>query len=145
MDEGNRRKYELATLVVIIGVLAVFLLSALERARVEMEEASVQSEVAAIRIELLDRIAHRESVGGELPQSTNPLRWIAYAPTDYLGELDSAPEVRGIWYFDRKAEVLIYRFKVGDEARFRLARGMSGAGAPGVLAGVGLIREENVK
>lgn len=132
-------------LVVIIGVLAVFLLSALERARVEMEEASVQSEAAAIRIELLDRIVHRESVGGELPQSSNPLRWIGYVPTGYVGELDSAPAARGIWYFDRKTEVLVYRFQLGGEARFRLARGMSGAGASGILAGVGLLREENVK
>lgn len=144
MAELNRRQFEFAVLVVIISALAVFMLSALERAGVEVEEAAVQTEVAAIRIELLDRIAHRELVGGDLPKSDNPMQWIARVPEAYLGELDSTPEARGVWYFDRKAGELAYRFRGSGEARFRLLRG-GGGGAPGVLAGVGLLRLENVK
>ncbi len=143
MSEGHRRKYELAVVAVILSVLAVYLLSALARARVEIEEAMLQTEVAAIRIELFDRIAHRESVGGQLPQSANPLQWIGRVPDGYLGELDSAPVERGVWYFDRKDGELVYRFRMSGEARFRLLR--NGGGAQGVLAGVGLLRLENVK
>lgn len=145
MPGSSRRKYELGIVVAIVGGLAAFLLPALERARIEFEEAAVQSEVAAIRIELLDRIAHRESVGGELPRSANPLAWIKRVPNDYLGELDSAPDARAVWYFDRKAEVLVYRFRISGEARFRLTRDVGGSDAAGVLAGVGLIRQNSVR
>ena len=131
-------------MIVIIGALLMVLLPKLEGARVEIEETTLQTEVAGIRIELLDRLAHREAVGGELPQSANPLHWTKREPEHYLGELDSAPDARGVWYFDRKKEILIYRFQRGGEARFRLTRGAHAANASGVLAGVGLIREENI-
>ncbi|MFZ4536061.1 type II secretion system protein [Propionivibrio sp.] len=141
MAESNRRKVELAIVVVIIAALASFLLPALERSRMQIEEAMVQTEAAAIRVELLDRLAHREAFGGDLPQSANPLRWIGRVPEAYLGELDAAPAARNVWYFDTRTEVLVYRFRSSGEARFRLTRGITGANTAGVLAGVGLIRE----
>ena len=70
-----RRRYEFGVIVLIVGVLALLLMQALERTRREIEEAAVQSEVAALRVELLDRVAHREVHGGPLPQSDNPVRW----------------------------------------------------------------------
>ena len=143
MAESNRRKFEFAVAVMIVGVLAAFLLPALERTRAEIETAMVQSEVAAIRVELLDRLAHHEAVGGNLPDSVNPLRWIGRVPEGYLGELDSPPEVRGCWYFERPAGELVYRFRAGSEARFRLMRGSGGAAASAKLAGVGLLRVDS--
>jgi len=140
MAERNRRQFELAVVVVIIGVLAAFLLPALERARIQIEEAMVQSEAAAIRVELLDRLAHHESFGGALPESANPLKWVGRVPEGYLGELDAAPTIRGVWYFDRQSSELVYRFRAANEARFRLTRGMGGAAAQAKLAGVGLSR-----
>lgn len=145
MAEGNRRKLEFAVAVAIVAILAAFLLPALERTRVEIEEAMVQSEAAAIRVELLDRLAHRESAGGALPDSANPIQWIGRAPEDYLGELDSAPGARGVWYFDRRAGELVYRYRVSGEARFRLMRGAGGAAARARLAGVGLLRVDKAK
>jgi hypothetical protein len=138
---NSRRILEMSLLAAIIGSLVLFLLAALERARVGIEEAAVQTEAAAIRVELLDRLTHRESVGGPLPQSANPLHWIKREPAHYLGELDAAPEAVGVWYFDGKAGALIYRFQKGGEARFRLTRGAQGANVSAVLGGVGLIRE----
>ena len=144
MADNNRRMYELAVLAAVIAILAAFLLPALERTRRDFEDAAVQSEVAALRVELLDRLAHREAVGGALPGSANPAEWTAYRPQGYVGELDSAPEESGVWYFDRRAGELVYRYRAGGEARFRLARGAvgaeAGAAVPGRLAGVGLVR-----
>ena len=97
MDRREGRRYEFPVLVGIIGVLAFLLMNALERVREEFEEAAVQSEVAALRVELMDRLAHHQSVGGALPASRNPLRWIEREPGNYLGELDATPEADGVW------------------------------------------------
>ena len=140
MAEGRPRKFEFAVLVVIISILALLLLAALKRGMEEVEESTVQSEAAAIRIELLDVLAHREARGGKLPDSQNPVRWIARTPEGYLGELAAAPQERVVWYFDNKREELVYRFRFSREARFRLVRGAEAINAPGVLAGVGLRR-----
>ena len=113
---------------------------ALDRAREEVEDATVQSEAAALRVELLDAQAHRAAFGGALPAGDNPLRWVDRQPAAYLGELDAAPEAGGVWYFDRARGELAYRFQSGREARFRLARGAEAAGVAGTLGGVGLLR-----
>jgi len=149
MDTIRPRKFEFAVLVVIIGILAVVVMNALEKVREDFEEAAVQSEAAAIRVELLDWLAHREAVGGTLPESRNPIRWIARLPQGYLGELETAPKERGVWYFDTRRQELVYRFRFDREARFRLVRGREAVSAAGSFAGVGLNRveivSENVK
>lgn len=146
MAASDRRKYELALVVGIVAIVAAFLFPALERTRAELEESALQAEITAIRVELLERIAHRELAGGALPQSANPLQWIARVPRDYLGEFTDAatlPAKSGVWYFDRAAGELVYRYRRGGEARFRLVR--DGAGAEAKLAGVGLVRVESAK
>ena len=135
-----RRKYEFAVLVLVVGALALLLLRVLDGAQQAVEEANVQAEVAALRVELLDALAHREAFGGALPASANPLRWVDRQPAAYLGDLDAAPVARGVWYFDRAHGELAYRFRSGREARFRLVRGAAAAGVPGTLAGTGLLR-----
>lgn len=138
--ESNRRKFEFAVVAVLVAILAAILMPALERTRAEFEEAAVQSDVAALRIELLDRLSHREAVGGALPVGANPVAWTGYQPRGYVGERDEAPAETGVWYFDRRAGELAYRYRSGREARFRLARGGSAA-----LAGIGLQRVDAVK
>jgi len=140
MDRREGRRYEFPVLVAIIGVLAFLLMNALDRVREEFEEAAVQSEVAALRVELMDRLAHHQLVGGALPESRNPLLWIERKPGNYLGELEATPEAGGVWYFDRKREELVYRYRSGREARFRLVRGVEAGGVKASLAGVGLAR-----
>lgn len=143
IDTNRPRKYEFSVLVGIIGILALVLFGALDRIRDEFEEAAMQSEAAAIRVELLDRLAHREAVGGKLPASDNPLRWITRQPAGYVGELDTPPSQGGVWYFDRRRDELVYRFRSGGEARFRLVRGRDAANVLGGLAGVGLRRVDD--
>ena len=144
MDTRRLRKFEFAVLVVVVGILALWLMRALGEASEDVEAAAVQSEVAAMRVELLDWLSHREAVGGNLPTSHNPVRWVGRAPVPYLGELDVPPEARGVWYYDLKREELVYRFHSPREARFRLVRGAATGNVPGMLAGVGLLRVDNV-
>ncbi|WP_153108781.1 hypothetical protein [Propionivibrio limicola] len=139
------RKFEFAISIAVVGVLALLLARALERVREDFEEAAVQSEAAAIRIELLDRIAHHQAVGGELPASGNPLVWIGRRPPNYLGEIDGAPPASsgdGVWFYDRVRGELAYRFRSGREARFRLVDGPQAANARASLSGIGLQRVE---
>jgi len=145
MDRREGRRYEFPVLVAIIGVLALLLMNALDRVREEFEEAAVQSEVAALRVELMDRLAHHQSVGGSLPASRNPVVWVGRKPGNYLGELDATPEAGGVWYFDRKHEELAYRYRSGREVRFRLVRGNEAVGVKGSLAGVGLARIDEAR
>ena len=138
-----RRYYEFAIVVLLISVLALVLLKALGRAGSEMEEASVQADAAAIRVGLMEVVAHRETFGGSLPKSDNPVDWVASRPANYLGEVDSVPDNKAVWYFDRKARELVYRFRDGHRARFRLSRDGNVDSPRAVVAGVGLLRLED--
>lgn len=145
MDWIRSRKFEFALLVGGLGVLLFVLLGVIERTREDVEESVVRAEAAALRVELLDRLAHRESVGGDLPESRNPLGWVSRRPEGYLGELETAPSSGGVWYFDRSRQQLIYRFRSGREACFVLVRGAEVANVQGGLAGIGLKRLDGGK
>lgn len=135
-----RRYLELAVLALIVGVLAVFLVRALEKAREDVEKAAVQAEVAALRVELLDRLAHREIAGGRLPGGRNPVVWAGRQPQGYVGEREKAPPERGLWFYDQGRQELVYRYRAGGEVRYRLSIGEGGVAAPGKLAGIGLVQ-----
>lgn len=135
-----RRYFEFAVVVLVISVLALLLLLAIGRTRGDLEEAGMQAEVAVIRSELLEVLVHRETFGGSLPASNNPLDWVPSRPRNYLGVRDGVPAATSAWYYDRPADELVYRFADGHRARFRLSREAAGSAARGVLAGVGLLR-----
>ncbi len=144
MSSAPWRRYEFAVVVLVVSVLALLLMQAIEQTRRQVEEAAMQSEVAALRIELLARVAHREVHGGGLPASDNPVLWAGRVPEGYRGEMAAPPAQGGAWYFDTGRGELIYRYRAGDEARFRLERRagspFSGGEMPGRLAGIGLRR-----
>jgi hypothetical protein len=138
-----RRYYEFAVAVVLISILALVLLAALGRTSNEMEEAGLQVEVSAIRMGLIEVVAHRETFGGNLPKSDNPLDWVSARPASYLGEVDGMPDHKAVWYFDRRTRELVYRFRDGHRARFRLSRDGNVESPRAVVAGVGLVRLED--
>lgn len=138
-----RRYYEFAVAVTLIGLLALVLLQALWQTGGDMEEAGVQGDVAAIRMGLIEVVAHRETFGGSFPTSDNPVDWVAARPANYLGEVDGVPEGKSVWYFDRRARELVYRFRDGHRARFRLSRDGNVDSPRAVVAGVGLLRLED--
>jgi hypothetical protein len=92
---------------------------------------------------LMEVVAHRETFGGSLPKSENPVDWIATRPANYVGELDGVPDGKSVWYFDRQARELVYRFRDGHRARFRLSRDANVDSPRAVVAGVGLLRLED--
>jgi hypothetical protein len=138
-----RRYYEFAIVVVLIGILALVLLKALGWAGSQMEEAGVQTDVAAIRVGLMEVVAHRETFGGNLPKSENPVDWVSSKPANYVGEVDAMPDSKSVWYFDRGAKELVYRFRDGHRARFRLSRDGNVDSPRAVVSGVGLLRLED--
>lgn len=140
-----RRYFEFAVVVMFISLLALLLLQAIGRTRGDLEEAGMQAEAAAIRSELLEVLVHRETFGGSLPASNNPLDWVPSRPRNYLGVRDVVPAASSVWYYDRTANELIYRFADGHRARFRLSREAGGSNARGVLAGVGLLRLDDLR
>ncbi len=135
-----RRYYEFAVVVILVSILALVLLGALGTAQKDMEEAGVQAEAAAIRTQMLETVAHRETFGGQLPKSDNPMDWITARPYNYLGERDGMPAESGVWYFDKNAKILAYRFRDGHLARFRLSRDAGRSDLRGIVAGIGLLR-----
>ena len=135
-----RRYLEFALLAVMIGGLSLYLLRALESARADVEEAVVQADAAAIRISLMEIATRRALLGGNYPDSDNPMNWRGSPVGHYAGAFDSRPAGRSLWYFDNRQRELIYLFDDGRQARFRLARnGMVDAGR-GAMGGIGLIR-----
>jgi len=135
-----RRQFEFAVVVIVLAILALVVMQALERVRTQMEEAGVQMEVAAIRAQLIEVVAHSKVRGGKLPASENPLDWVRSQPANYIGALDWAPEEESVWYFDRGSKELVYRFRNGGLARFRLSRMAGAEGVRGVIGGIGLLR-----
>lgn len=135
------RKLEFIVVAVVVSTLLVFLLDALDDTRLDVEEAAVQAEIAALRIELLDRLAHREGFGGTPPASDNPVVWAGRRPAAYIGEVDTPESAvgRGIWFYARDGKTLVYRFHSGEEWRYRLAR-PTGGDSVAVLGGIGLAR-----
>ena len=105
-----RRYYEFAIAVTLIAVVSLFLLASLDSVRSDMEEALVQSEAASMRLELAEAVVHRVASSGSLPQSNNPVDWVASKPASYRGAFDTAPDERSIWFFDRQAGELISRW-----------------------------------
>lgn len=138
-----RRYYEFAVLVVILSICAILALGALSRAQKSAEETRLQVEVMSIRGQLMEVVVHRETFGGRLPQSDNPMEWIAEPPANYRGAFNVMPDERGVWYFDNSAKQLVYLFRDGQAARFRLTRNAGQDGARGVPGGIGLLRQND--
>ena len=135
-----RRYLEFAVVVSVIAILAATAMYALDHARGQAEESGLQMEVMAIRAQLMEVAVHRETFGGGLPSSNNPIDWIATRPANYLGVLADAPETGGRWYFHSQSGELVYRFHDGHLARFRLSREAGRSDGRGMPAGIGLLR-----
>lgn len=135
-----RRYLEFALLAVMIGGMSLYLLRALESARSDVEEAVVQADAAAIRINLMEIATRRAMQGGNYPDSDNPMTWLGVPVGHYAGAFDTRPAGSSFWYFDDRQRELIYVFDDGRVARFRLVRnGIVDAGR-GAMGGIGLIR-----
>ena len=105
---------EMVIVVVLIGLLAIVILSRVWKYRVYAEEAVVTATVGNIRSALgleVARLAVRGQVGKIAAlENTNPMDLMAQKPENYLGEITSANKInhKGVWYFDKNDHTLNY-------------------------------------
>lgn len=135
-----RRLIEFSVITVLLSVLTLFILQAIERTRDEVERVAVQGDVAALRAQLMERMAHRAAYGGALPTSDNPVDWVRQPPTSYAGVHNQCPAARAAWYFNPAQGSLNFCLRNGGEVRYRLTRVGSSTDGRGIIGGIGLVR-----
>jgi general secretion pathway protein G len=127
---------ELAIVITIISVLALFAVERLLKLRFEAERVTVQSVIAAMKSGLYVEFA-AAAAGGQRSRidaapGSNPMLRLAEMPEGYAGEFfgaDPALFEPGTWYFDTRERAVVYvvRFPeqfvtpLGGPPRLRLA------------------------
>lgn len=86
----------------------------------------METDLVNMRWGLRELWAHRNATGQSLDVSeignANPLRFLNDRPRNYSGEYtETPPGAQSIWYFDTKAQRLVYVFSDGHQLRYRLA------------------------
>ena len=112
---------ELIVVISIIGILGTVLAERLLRYAELAEKTSMEYTANVINSALLFEFAGRV-IGGkrdEIPDllSTNPMKWLAQKPGNYLGELRDPPlneDRLGNWYYDPTGHELVYLVRRGD-------------------------------
>ena len=153
---NRARGFTLIELVVVISVVALLFGVALERLQRYQELAervALERNLAAMNVALTHKFASLVIAGRaaeiEKDVGANPIRLLARAPENYLGEL-SAPDTTalaaGSWFFDRQAGELVYlpartryvSFPPGSQGRLRFRISLTAPsqepGAPKELA-----------
>ncbi|HRF11482.1 MAG: hypothetical protein ABTS16_17990 [Candidatus Accumulibacter phosphatis] len=113
---ATSHRFEWAVLLVVIGLLAIGLLSALHDANERAERQAVELTIRNMRtgMQLAVGEALMQQREGEMAAwvGINPVRWLGSDPAGYRGEC-SAAESRdlpaGAWCFDRDRRQLMYR------------------------------------
>ena len=85
----------------------------------------METDLVNMRWGLRELWAHRNARGQSLVVSeidnANPLRFLNDHPKNYSGEYAETPtDAQSIWYFDTKAQRLVYVFSDGHQLRYRL-------------------------
>ncbi len=123
--EFGASRFDFAVSVSIIAILATLLLFSLNRAQIQAEVVTMETDVINMRWGLRELWAHRNATGQSLAASeiddANPLRLLNEYPKEYRGEYPEAPSgIQSAWYFDTGAKRLVYVFSDGRQARYRL-------------------------
>lgn len=144
-------RLEMAVPVAVALVLLTFLLSALSDTYQRSEQARVEQDIAALRLQIVERLTTRELYDAALPNSDNPLDWVLekslHIPSfSYQNRqeknIDTETEsVRGQWFFHEPSRELRYRFNSPSKhlVRLKLVR-QAEKNNPMVLRGVSLQR-----
>jgi hypothetical protein len=114
----------------VIGLLATWLLHSLNDAQTEIEEAILETELNNLRLSITEvwvqKSIENKSLNFAAFTNSNPMLLIAKKPKNYIGERAQTPKTdQAIWYFDTQKKCLIYVFKDGRQATYKLA-GMTG-------------------
>ncbi len=114
----------------VIGLLGTWLLLSLNDAQADIEKVMFETELSNLRLSItevwvLKSIENKPLNLAKLTNS-NPMLLIAEKPKNYVGESAQTPKKdEAIWYFDTQKKCLIYVFKDGRQAAYKLA-GLTG-------------------
>lgn len=113
-----RRRFELPTIVVILGLFVALVLTRLPHYEAAAEETYLEANITALRAGLsqavlLDQI-HGNSRALAKMAGTNPVDLAMSPPGGYIGVhpgLTPAKARPGTWYFDPRKGILVYRVR----------------------------------
>ena len=110
--------FEFAVVGIVTAVLAAVLLDQVQRYQAEGERAGVRLQIEQMRSALMSRVLSAGISGdaGALHAlvGANPVTLLQTIPPNYLGEFNDVQAVdlpMGSWYFDRKQQTLVYKFR----------------------------------
>jgi hypothetical protein len=149
---GAHRLYprlDFVVAVCAIGVFATWLLHSLNDAQAEIEKVILDTELNNLRLGISEALVHKSVAN--IPLNTNalidsnPMLLIAEKPNNYIGERNQAPQdSRAVWYFDTHKKRLIYVFKDGRQAPYKLTGTAGLANSPRLNMGsLGLALDSN--
>lgn len=110
---GGFTMVEFVVVGIVVAILAGTLLHRLSIYREQADRAAATRTLAILRTALSIQVALVSGKGGNAAvlAGQNPMRWLARAPLNYVGEL-SLPKPGAVperhWYFDRKRHLLVY-------------------------------------
>jgi len=109
---------ELAVVVSIISILAVFALNRYYKLLVDVERTSMNHDIgvmrSAVSLQFADHYVRGDMVGLKQLIGSNPMELLAEKPVNYLGEVLHSRQADiepGNWYFDPAAQTLVYLVK----------------------------------
>ena len=114
--------FQWAVLLIVIGVVAIGLIQALERARNQAEREAIELTVRNMRTGLQlamgEALMHQREAEIASWVGSNPVRWLSREPAGYRGDCthgDGSELNGGEWCFDLTQKRLLYRpYRVGD-------------------------------
>lgn len=140
-------RFDFVISISIIVLLAFILLFSLSRTQSQIESVMMEADLSNMRWGLRELWAHRNAIGQSLADSeinnANPLRLLSDRPNNYIGEYEKIPpDARSIWYFDSKAQRLVYVFSDGHPLRYRLTRiARLNRASLGAIGGIDLMQD----
>ncbi len=153
--ESGFTLFELIVVVSIVALLAAALLDRLRFYQELAEKAAMEQTVGIIRSAIHLKIAELISQDriSSIPElaKENPMDLLAEKPPNYAGAFaGNVPSASGIWYYDSRDHLLVYRVELGEHfaspagkrIRFRL---QILPGDPSGIAGLVLSRVDSYR
>lgn len=119
--------FEMIIAISLVVLLYVTVIERLLPLRGDAEAANVATVAGTLRsalgLEVADRLVHGEIVRVAELEGINPMRLLAEAPTNYLGEVNGVDPIhlpRGNWYFDGATGELAYLVRYTEYFRTEL-------------------------
>ena len=114
----------------VIAILATWFLQRINDVQADIEKVILETELSNLRLGITEVLV-KKSIANQSFDLTgltdsNPMLLIAEKPNNYIGERAQSPKSEhAAWYFDTQKKCLIYVFKDGRQAAYKLA-GMAG-------------------